>query len=236
MWTGGWSLWAPGWGRRKVLSVRSTMSSAGHPSPPWLFCSTPFPSSFINYISLTNHNCGQPRPPNVKPYTRNNVSWQHILETWWTPSKGSRWQSSGALVFLHCDRQTFLSQVTYRSHFRRTRCRKKHSQEEKAYPEYFHSAYRRAAWLHAEVCHNFPCKQHSALACGLSPLLGGARVKIDLQTLRIWHWEKKVLGPVEPWDGALSVHLKVRQQLWQLILALFLWHIPKMGLVSGCTC
>lgn len=32
----------------------------------------------------------QPRPPNVKLYTRDSVSWQHILESWQTPSKGSR--------------------------------------------------------------------------------------------------------------------------------------------------
>lgn len=76
-----WLVSAPGLGRRKVLSVRSTMSSTGHPSLPWLFCSTPFPSSFINYIPLTNSNCGQLRPPNVKLCTRDSVSWQHSLES-----------------------------------------------------------------------------------------------------------------------------------------------------------
>ena len=68
-------------GQRKVLSVGSTMSSTAHPSLPWLFCSTPFPSSFINYIPLTNHNCGQLRSPNVKHCTRDSVSWQHVLKS-----------------------------------------------------------------------------------------------------------------------------------------------------------
>lgn len=39
----------------QVLSVTSTMSSNGYPSLPGLFCSTPFLSSFTNYIPLTNH-------------------------------------------------------------------------------------------------------------------------------------------------------------------------------------